>query len=135
MLESFYMSNIAPQAPAFNRGIWQFLEDKVRVWTGQYGQVYVVTGPVLESSLPTIGVNGVLIPAYFYKIVLTYPDKSPKLIAFLLPNREAYSPLSAFVCSVDDLEQITGIDFFPGLPNAIEDRLESTKRPEGWGLE
>ena len=49
------MSNISPQLPAFNRGIWKKLEKQVREWAKKEGGLYVVTGPVLQKGLRKIG--------------------------------------------------------------------------------
>lgn len=71
--ESFLMSNMSPQAPQLNRGLWKSLEEKVRLWTEKFGTLYVVTGPVLEKSAQeydTIGKNKVSVPEYFYKVLL-----------------------------------------------------------------
>lgn len=66
MSESFYYSNMSPQDPAFNRGIWKKLEDLVRVWAVENNSIYIVTGPILQDSLRTLGMNEVSIPKYFY---------------------------------------------------------------------
>ncbi|MCM1321415.1 MAG: DNA/RNA non-specific endonuclease [Bacteroides sp.] len=79
MNESFLMSNISPQLPRFNRGIWRKTEDAGRQWADFFGCVYIVTGPLLENppeSYETIGKDKrISIPEYFYKIFLArMPD-------------------------------------------------------------
>ena len=71
MAESFYYSNISPQLPAFNRGVWKRLEELVRFWATRYDSIYIVTGPVLTNGLPTIGADKVSVPEYYYKVILT----------------------------------------------------------------
>jgi endonuclease G, mitochondrial len=133
MRESFYMSNISPQVPDFNRGIWSDLEQLVRVWAIRYSQVYVVTGPVLRPGLPTIGrINRVAVPEYYYKVVLTAAPTGLKGIAFLMRNEGSRQPLSTFVVSIDEVEQVTGLDFFPRLPDEVEDRIEAQSTPTDW---
>ena len=65
MKESFYFSNMSPQEPGFNRGIWKKLEEQVRTWAKAYDSIYVVTGPVLKDGLVQLGPNGVSIPKYY----------------------------------------------------------------------
>lgn len=126
MRESFLMSNISPQAPQFNRGIWKSLEDQVRSWAYRDGGLYVVTGPVLKPGLPTIGkTNEVAVPEYFYKVILYCHNPDIRMIGFLLKNEPSEEPLSSFVVPVDQIEQATGLDFFPKIPDDLERRLES----------
>ncbi|WP_247234998.1 DNA/RNA non-specific endonuclease [Telluribacter sp. SYSU D00476] len=133
MKESFYMSNISPQAPDFNRGIWSDLEQLVRVWAIRYKKVYVVTGPVLKPGLPTIGrLNKVAVPEQYYKVILAVTPPTVKGIAFLMRNEGSTQPLSSFVVSIDEVEKVTGIDFFPRLPNAIQDQVEAQSNQGDW---
>ncbi|MBO0931595.1 DNA/RNA non-specific endonuclease [Fibrella aquatilis] len=129
MSQSFYMSNISPQAPQFNRGIWKQLEELVRAWALRDGGLYVVTGPVLREGLPTIGrANEVAVPEYFYKVILyCRKGESPdiRMIGFLLKNEPSRERLQTFVVPVDQIEKATGIDFFNKIPDDLERRLES----------
>lgn len=113
--ETFYTSNISPQDREFNAGIWNDLEQQVRRWCRRYGTLYVITGGVLQEGLPTIGGEDVAVPRYFYKIIYRENNNQAALIAFLMPNRESSRPLADFTVSVDSIERITGIDFFPTL--------------------
>jgi endonuclease G len=132
--QSFFMSNISPQAPQFNRGIWKSLEEQVRSWALRDGGLYVVTGPVLRSGLPTIGrTNEVAVPDAFYKVLL-YCRKggSPeiRMIGFLMKNEASDEPLKSFVVPVDAIEKATGLDFFDKIPDDLERRLESQPRSQ-----
>jgi len=130
MLESFYMSNMSPQNPSFNRGIWKRLESLVRGW-GQKFEIYVSTAGVLGSkNLGAIGKNRVTIPSKFYKVIYA-PDKNI-MIGFLLSNRKQSGNLSSYAVSVDKIESITGIDFFSQLPDNIENELESKVLLKKW---
>mgnify|MGYP006091728237 CR=1 FL=1 len=128
MSESFYMSNISPQHPSFNRGIWKSLEKLVRSW-GANSSIFVVTGPVLNSVEEYIG-NKVGVPKEFYKVI--YNPIEQKMIAFILSNKKGEHELSHYVYSVDEVENITGIDFFPKLEDKIENELESESKKEKW---
>jgi len=131
--DTFYMSNISPQVPDFNRGIWNDLEMKLRDWAQRDEELYVVTGPVLKAGLPTIGrYNEIAVPEMYYKVVLCLTDKQPRMIGFLLKNEFSNESLKSFVVSVDEIERLTGIDFFPRIPDALERKLESATTTKGW---
>lgn len=133
MKETFYMSNISPQNREFNAGRWNDLEKMVRVWAARYKKIYVVTGPVLEPDLPKIGrINKVSVPRYYYKVILYVKAPYVKGIAFLMPNENTTRPLSDFVVPIDKIEQLTGIDFFPALPDNIEKKVEAVSNPADW---
>lgn len=127
MKESFYFSNMSPQVPEFNRGIWKKLEELVRTWAVENKDIYIVTGPVLEDGLPVIGKeNKVSVPKYYYKVILDYTEPDIKGIGFILPNAGSNEPLQKYAVSIDSVEEITGLDFFPLLPDDQEKKIEST---------
>lgn len=125
--ESYYYSNIIPQNPALNQNTWNKLEMQVREWAIDKSEVIVVTGPVLQDNLPKIpqGSFKVSIPEYVYKIVLDYYPPEYKAIAFLYPNKDVPYELDKHVVSIDSIEQLTGIDFFPKLKDSLENILEA----------
>ena len=131
MSECFLLSNMSPQDRDFNAGIWNELENKIRQWALAKGKLYVVTAGVLGSNKGKIGSDGVTVPKYFYK-VLYDPRDQGKMIAFIIPNEKSTKPLQYYFVSVDNLEKITGIDFFPALPDSIENRLENKIDISGW---
>ncbi|MBE6402203.1 MAG: DNA/RNA non-specific endonuclease [Lentisphaerae bacterium] len=134
MSESFYMSNMSPQRPEFNRGIWKDLEEKVRDIAVACGSVYVVTGPVFEPHLPciTIGRNKVAVPDKYYKIIFDANAKNPKAIGFIIPNSNVKEDLANFAVSVDAVEEASGLDFFPALNKADEMKIESSCDYSAW---
>lgn len=123
MQESFYYSNMSPQLPGFNRGIWKKLEEKVRTWALQYDTLFIVTGPILEPGLPTIGPNKVSIPKAYFKAL--YAPKQQKGLAFILPNAKSEQLLSEFCLSIDALEQKLNRDFFFQLIDQKEQVIEA----------
>lgn len=127
---TFLTSNASPQLYDFNSGIWNRLEQKVRYWAERYDGVYIVTGGVLENGLKTIGTEDVAVPNYFYKIILT-KDKT-NMIGFLMPHQDSNKPLYSFVVPVDEIEKMTGIDFFKDLPDDLENKLESNNGYKNW---
>lgn len=128
--ETFLTSNISPQRYKFNSGIWNRLEQKVRYWAQRYDGVYVVTAGVLEDDLKTIGYEHVAVPEYFYKVVLTKDKK--RMIGLLVPHKDSDKSLYSFVVSVDSIEKMTGIDFFPELEDGLENELESQSNAKSW---
>lgn len=132
MKESFYYSNIAPQVPSFNRGIWKKLEEQVRDWAKENEHLYVVTGSILSDTMKKIGSHNISIPDYFFKIVadLTPPDM--KMIGFIIPNKKSNLEIMHYAVSIDSIEKITHIDFFPSLPSDVQDKLEKNIVIEMW---
>lgn len=135
MSESFYMSNMSPQRPAFNRGVWQKLESTVRRFAINEESITVIIGGIfIEDEEPIyIGINKVRVPEFFYKVIL---DETPprKMIAFILPNKGSKKQLDKFVVSVDDVEEATGLDFFAEIKNGEGAKLESEINATQWGL-
>ncbi len=131
MSESFFMSNVSPQVPSFNRGIWQKLEATVRNWAHIEKEIHIVTGPVFINNLGILPGCNVTIPGYYYKVVFDATEEY-KMIALLLPNAKGDKSLQEYVVTVNYVEELTGIDFFPGLPDSIENKLEANSNPLLW---
>ena len=122
---TFLLSNISPQLPALNRGVWKRLEEQVRAWAGRYDSLYVVTGGVLHPGLPRMK-ERVAIPGQFYKAVLVRIDGAYHAVAFLVPNdADVVSDFMAYAVTVDRAEEVAGLDFFAALPDSIERAVES----------
>lgn len=122
MSESFFMSNMSPQKPEFNRHIWRLLEEQIRKWALSKEKIYVVTGPIFSVNMKRIGPNQVAVPKHFYKVLLTKNQDSLIGIGFILKNDRGTKPFEKFAVSIDEVERRTGIDFF----EALEDSLERT---------
>jgi endonuclease G, mitochondrial len=134
MSESFYLSNITPQKPEFNQGIWETLESCVRTWAYENEDIYIVTGPVLVNGLSTIGYSAISVPLYYYKVVLDCKGPELKAIGFVIPNSSTFTTLPHYSLSVDSVESLTGIDFFPGLVNSQEVSIESKVDISKWSF-
>ncbi|GAB4093475.1 DNA/RNA non-specific endonuclease [Flaviaesturariibacter terrae] len=132
MSESFYYSNMSPQVPAFNRGVWKRLEELVRYWAAIYDSLYIVSGPVLEPELHVIGPHQLPVPQEYYKVVLQYGQHGVKGIGFLLRNEPSAATLRSFAVPIDSVERITGIDFYPRLPDDQEVQIERSVDLEKW---
>lgn len=132
MAESFYYSNMSPQKISFNRGVWKRLEELVRYWATAYDSIYIVTGPVLTNDLPMIGHDKVSVPKYYYKVILEYNSKGEKGIGFVLTNERSAASLKNFAVSIDSVQHLTGINFFPMLPDEEEKKLEAKADTGKW---
>ena len=132
--ESFLMSNISPQLPTFNRGVWLQLEEWVREKATEHKKIYVVTGPVFINNLGTISSKNITIPGYYYKTVLRFDGDKVRAIGFLLPHVGAVGELKDYVVPVNTILTLTGIDFYPELNNSIENRVESQLETKKWGF-
>jgi endonuclease G, mitochondrial len=134
MRSTFVMSNISPQARNFNNGIWRELEELTRSWAKTCKKLYVVSGPVLsQPPKGTIGANEVSIPTAFYKVVLDAESSNPKAIGFIIPNEISFEPLTKFAVSVDEVERVTGLNFFANLLDKdTEMKLESRYNIDLW---
>lgn len=138
MEESFFMSNVSPQAKELNRGRWKSLETKVREWATEYKNIYIVAGAILPKRRPQetwIGENAdVFVPRKFYKIILD--PKGKKGIAFMFDNKECEKELVEYATTIQKIEEETEINFFPKLSASEKKQLEETIDVTKWtGLE
>lgn len=131
-VQSFLYTNCCPQLRNLNTGDWRELEEKCRVWAQRYGDIYIVSGPLLlNKKHKTIGKNKIVVPEAFFKVVLCMRGK-PKAIGFIYRNEPANKKMSSYVNTVDDVERITGLDFFPALPDDVERKVEATADLSDW---
>lgn len=136
MSETFYLSNMSPQIRNFNSGVWRQLEESVRDWAWDNKHIYVITGPVLSRGiLDKIGPNNVSVPEEYYKVILDYTQPSLKGIGFLMPNEISTLPMMDYALSIDELEEITGIDFFPEIAKEEQAKLESEYDVRSWRVD
>ena len=126
MYDSFFLTNASPQIPGFNRGIWKSLEEKVREIAMEKDSIWVVTGPVLQPGLPKLGTSGLSIPEIYFKVLYKPSPVDPQGIAFLLRNETSVGELHHFAVSIDSVEQLSGIDFFPWFMPNLEQAVEKS---------
>lgn len=125
--QTFYGTNMTPQLNSHNGGIWLQLEDKVRNLAGKVDTMYVVTGCVTKgSTTKTVDSDGksMTVPKAYFKALLRYSKSSTlgtwNAAAFYLEHRSYSENLGTqHSMSIDELEEITGIDFFVNLPAKI----------------
>jgi len=120
--ETFLLSNMSPQKPGFNRGIWSTLEDAVRqlAQQEQIVEVYVVCGPLFKIGEPieVIGNNKVVVPHAYFKSVLAEEGKSGRLSiwTFDIPNSEDIdAELASFLVPTDEVERRAGLTLWDRL--------------------
>jgi endonuclease G len=131
--ETFLMSNIVPQKPAFNHFVWKANEQLIREWAKEGSTLYIVAGPVL-TDVPffTFGPSKVSIPTRYYKVVLDVHGN--RAIGFLFRANTANGQPKSFAVSVDEVEKVTGLDFFPSLPDDVEQAVESSTDFSKWNF-
>ena len=141
--QTFYMSNMSPQMTRFNEYYWRTIESRIQDLGNNpefSTNLYVVKGGTIDN---TIGVmqrskNSTVIPAYYFVALLqecinTEGKKGYRALGFYVPHTDCadisadnlVSTIQSQVCNIDYLEQQTGIDFFPSLPDDVEDLIES----------
>lgn len=141
--QTFFLSNMQPQVSGFNAGVWENMEKQVRTWNRNdfRDTLYVCKGGTIDNSsqiLTTTG-KGLIVPKYFFMAILCKNSLGYKALGFWVEHKEnSDEVLSNYVVSIDELERLTGIDFFCNLPDNIEKSVEglsvdNIKR--AWGLD
>ena len=133
MEQSFLFTNICPQNHGLNKYEWNDVEILCREWAYQYGAIDIVCGPIYSTSgeQKTIGKNKVWVPDAFFKVVLCRQGKA-KAIGFVYRNEGKKQPMADAVRSVDEIERLTGMDFFPELDDETEDKIEKNSKLSDW---
>lgn len=132
MYDSFSLVNVCPQNSNLNSGLWNSLEMDCRKWAREYGDIYIVCGPVyMNREHETIGANGIVIPEAFFKVVLCLTGK-PKAFGVIVRNTEGNNKRDLYYNTIDQVERITGMDFFSALPDDIENLVEAKADISEW---
>lgn len=133
MKESFYMTNMCPQDKGLNAGSWNDLEMKCRQYARKYGQVYIACGPIVDGEKPrTISSKGITVPDRFFKVLLVYASGKYEGIGFIFRNDSSDKNFMDLAMSIDQVEEITGLNFFAALDDDIEEAAESTYNVKLW---
>ena len=133
--ETFLMSNVAPQLHALNAGLWKDLELRIaQRYVERYGEVWAVVGPVYGAAPSRFG--RIPVPEAFWAVIAEYDEagRGVRAIAYLVPHEERWRDreLTRYVVSVDRLEELTGLDFFPALSAETQSLLESRRADRAW---
>lgn len=135
MMDCFFMSNICPQAKELNQKWWEHVERACRRWAGKEGSVYICCGPIYDkkSKARYIGKDTkVRVPDGFFKVVLSLQKGKEKAIGFVYRNNNERQTMEDAAMSVDEVEKLTGYDFFPTVEKGLQDRLEATYDLRKW---
>ena len=131
--DCFVMANICPQDLRLNAGAWATLEKRERQWAEEKDGLIIVAGPIYEESdCLRIGETNVRVPSAFFKAFLSHRGTDTEAVAFVYPNMPAHGQMRDYMMTIDELEKITGFDFFHALPDDIEDQTESTFNAKAW---
>ncbi len=132
MHDSFSLINVCPQNANLNSGLWNSIEIDCRRWARQYGDIYIVCGPVfMNREHETIGENAVFVSEAFFKVVLCL-NGTPKALGFIVRNTSGNRKRDLYYNTIDQVERITGMDFFPALPDSIENVVEAKVDLDQW---
>jgi len=134
MEDSFFMSNITPQSPGMNRGQWAKLETLVRAWAKEGDETYIVSGPILAEDLPKIRNTDISIPREHYKVIMRLHNGKRSAIAFLMSQNPNSADLRTYALSVREIENRSGLNFFPHLPRSEQEGLETTIDWSRWNF-
>ena len=133
MSDCFSMANMVPQDHALNAGAWQTLESKERQWAKRDSAIVIIAGPIYEDAdRQTIGSAGVRVPSAFFKVMIAPYVDEPRGIGFVYPNMTSPGNMRDYSMSIDEVEKITGYDFFYNLPDDIEEKIESQVSFKAW---
>lgn len=130
---TFFLTNICPQHTQLNTKAWARLEEQCRNWAKRDSTLIIIAGPVLSDVLSqSIGDDNVTVPDRFFKVVLAPYATPPRAIGFVMPNQYVEGGVQTTAMSVDDVEAITGYDFFSALPDEVEEMIESNAKYSAW---
>lgn len=133
MNDCFVMANMCPQNSELNSGAWNTLENKERQWAKRDSALMIIAGPLYDvNDTETIGQAKVRVPGAFFKVLLAPYIENPRGIAFVYPNMPSPGNMQDYAMSIDELEKLTGFDFFPALPDEIENKVEATYSFKEW---
>ena len=132
MYQSFSLINVCPQNASLNSGLWNSLEIDCRNWAKRFHDIYVICGPVFfQQNHEVIGFNEIYVPEAFFKVVLCLNGK-PKGLGVIVKNTAGNKKKDIYYNSIDQVERITGMDFFPLLSDDVEDEVESNLDMDMW---
>ena len=133
MYETFLYTNCCPQNANLNAGTWNQIEISCRRWAEKYGEIYIVCGPILfRQEHETIGYNKVVVPEAFFKVIVCLADNNPKGIGFICRNTDGNRKKDLYVNSLKQVERVTGMTFFPNLPDDVKDKIKNRANINDW---
>ena len=133
--KTFLMSNIAPQSPALNRGVWRNVEHRIAdLWTKRYGEIWVIVGALPSDCAETLCTrHDIDVPSAYFQLVIAQEGMEIRSLAVVFPQNVGwYAWPSRYIVTVDELEELTGLDFYPELPEFIQSPLEAELPSRLW---
>ena len=131
MNECYYTSNICPQNKELNAGLWEEVESLSRTWARRYGKVWICCGPIVDDVHLMVK-SKIAVPSSFFKVICAEQNNRYHAIGFIFPNEDCKGRIWQYAYSVDEVERITGHDFFYNLPDDIEDKIEADDTFNFW---
>lgn len=132
MNDCFVMANMCPQLHDLNAGAWETLESKERLWAKRDSAVMIIAGPIYTDGETYIEKSQVRVPDAFFKVLIAPYLEEPRGIAFVYPHMKCPGNMQDYATTIDEVEKITGFDFFSALPDEIEEAIESTYSFTEW---
>ncbi|MCQ2388717.1 MAG: DNA/RNA non-specific endonuclease [Kiritimatiellae bacterium] len=135
--KTFLMTNVAPQSPSLNRGPWRFVERAIAdVWTRRYGEIWVVAGTIPSSSGERVSGTEVDVPDACWQVIAAQTADGVRAMAFVMPQTIRFGAFPVHhLVTVDELERLTGLDFFPELPGFLQEPLEADLPTRLWPVD
>lgn len=132
--KTFMMSNIAPQSPALNRGVWRNLEHRIAdLWPARYGEIWVIVGTIPSGNGEALSGSDVEVPSRFYQLVVAQEGLDVRAFAVIFDQQVSWHEWAASsLISIDELEELSGLDFLPDLPEFIQSPLEAELPTRLW---
>ena len=134
--KTFRMSNIAPQSPALNRGVWRDIEHRIAdLWTARYGEIWVIVGCISPRGCETLSGSNVDVPESYYQVILAQEGMDVRALAVLFDQTVGWKEWAArHIVTIDELEELTGLDFLSELPSFIQEPLEADLPNRLWPI-
>ena len=134
--KTFLMSNIAPQSPALNRGVWREVEHRIAdLWTARYGEIWVVVGSISPQRSETLSGSEIDVPESYYQVIMAQEGMDVRALAVLFDQSVGWKEWAArHIVTIDELETLTGLDFNPELPSFIQEPLEADLPNRLWPI-
>ena len=133
--KTFLMTNIVPQTPELNRGVWREVEHRIAdLFTSKYGDIWIIIGAI-SKGIETLSETIIAIPTAFYHLIATEDNGKIKALALLFEQNIAWNAWPRhYIVSIDNLEEITGLDFFDELDDVSEEKLEAQTPTRLWPI-
>ncbi len=132
---TFLMSNVTPQTPRLNRGVWRDIEHRIaELWTHRWGEIWVIVG-CISNEPRKLADTDIDIPTRFYQVVVAQNGNEIRAMAMLVEQNVPWKAWpTRYLVSIDELEELTGFDFLADLEDGTEDALEAQLPSRLWPI-